>query len=428
MEPNFDTLILPHPAAIVPRARAEIRAAAIANGAVDEAALDGEEPFFWSAEISNNRLDSHYTTMAISSLKNYADDAQAGVSFLYSHDNSEIIGRSLAGQFVNAQGNGVARVLADFFAVPGLQLGTVSSDQVIRAIRLGIIKDVSIGFYGGELICSICGRDIFRDWECRHYPGFKYEVEGDGKTREEMCTADVENARLAETSGVYKASTPGAVVIKAQRDAEAGRLKPEARQLIEQRYRIHLPSKSVSSPGIGERRMSTKREAEENPNPPAADPPLANEPEAPTNPPETPTSVEQPTPIAPPEAQAEERAVRFAAAEFARANLKDAPSNLRELTALALDGRRYREDLINEALKEGVRANGASFQRDTYEAILRRSSIDEIKTFAADWGAKSSALFPGGRATTDGTDLPDEPEGKRETSIPPAYAGAYSAS
>ena len=399
-EVDYDKLILAHPAAVILRSQDELRAQAIAARALDETSIEGEDPYFFSAEVSNNRLDSHYTRMAESSLRNYADDANSGVSFLYSHDPCELIGRSIGGKFVGAQGNGVARVTADFFALPNLQLGAVQSDQVIRAMKTSVLRDVSIGFYGGELICSICGRDILRDWDCWHYPGFTYEVEGDKQVKEETCTADVENARLAECSGVYKGSTPGAsitrgvVVVKAEREAEAGRIKPETRHLIETRYRIHLPEKRVAVPGHKEQAMPEPK------------------------PEEKPT--EQETRAAQPEIKVEDvRAI------LSDAGLKEGEllPNLRTLAEQAKDGRAYREVLIDEAIKEGVRANGAEFKVDEYKRTLQGLPIETVRTMKDDWARIASANIKGGRQTTDEG---QPPEPAQQT--PPAYTAAYSAS
>ncbi len=390
------------PAAILPATQDELRARAIERRAIDASTLDGETPYFFSAEISNNKLDSYFTRMAQTTLRNYAEDAATGVSFLYAHDNAEVIGRSTDGRFVGGQGNGVARVEADFFAVPGLRLGAVESDQVIRALRLGVIRDVSVGFYGGELLCSICGRDIMRDWECRHYPGFKYEVEHDGKTEETTCTADVENARLAEVSGVYKGSTPGAVVLKAERDAAEGIIKPEARQLIEQRYRIHLPDRRVVVPGVGEGTMSTKRETAENPpaeeeKPVQADPPADTEPEGETD---------------------EQRSVRELVtraglpAETAHKSplsaLRAVVAECERLRPLADAGTRYTERLREKVVQEQVRAVGRA--SEAFKAMVSRASDIELVALLEDLGAKGDEIFTGGRQTKDAPDSTQAPE------------------
>ncbi len=405
MSEEITERVFTYPAAVV--ISPDLRTAAVERRVFDEAKLAEYNPFFFSAEISNNRLDSHSTRMAVSTLKNYAAEAQAGVAFLYSHDRAEIVGRSMGGQFVNAQGNGVARVVADFYAIPNLQLGAVSSDQVIRAIDSGVLTDVSVGFYGGEWICSICGHDIW-DWEeCGHYPGMTFKIVGNGETREEVCVADVENAHLAEASGVYKGSTPGAMIAKANREALDGRMKPETRAYLERHLRIHLPDKRVVAPGHTQE---------------------SNMPENT----KTPEEIER------------ERAERAETPELlvsVRALVKDAGlsddfatipegvrlmgEELKRLRPLADDGATYRNDLVEEALAEGVRAHGAEFAKETYRAVLNTSTLETVKRMRDDWKAVAGQTFQPGRQTADEG---GEPETRTQQPIPPAYQAAYSAS
>lgn len=81
------------------------------------------------------------------------------------------------------------------------------------------------------------------------------------------------------------------------------------------------------------------------------------------------------------------------------------------LRPLADDGRRYREDLITEALAEGVRALGEAFSRETYEAVLRAAGIDTIRRMRDDWKQIGDQRFPGGRkiqeAEVDETPQPE---------------------
>ncbi len=219
--------------------------------APDPAIFDERPPFFWSAEISSTRLDAYFTRMsAKTSLPNYAEDAERGVSFQNSHDWRQLgFGQSLAGRFVGPGGNGIARTEADFYTIPGLRLNNVSTDDFIGGVRAGIIKDVSIGFSGGQFICSICSRDMLSDWSCPHIPGFRYDPDmpddwmplAYDDPAGVVATATVENARLAEVSAVYDGATPGAAIQKAIQAAEQGRLSEPQQRLLEQRYRIKLP-------------------------------------------------------------------------------------------------------------------------------------------------------------------------------------------
>src|SRR5262245_46920815 len=133
--------------------------------AMDPKIFDEHAPIFFPVEASNNKLDVYYTRMAPSSLRNYAQDAERGVSFQDSHRHGALgLGASLSGQIVE-EANNLVWVRADIFTLPGLN----DLDAFIFKLRAGIAQDVSIGFYGGDFVCSICGLDLW-DWDCRHIP------------------------------------------------------------------------------------------------------------------------------------------------------------------------------------------------------------------------------------------------------------------
>ena len=223
--------------------------------APDPSVFDDLPPYFWRAQISSSRLDAYYTRMdPATTLRNFADDATAGVSFQNSHDTRQLgLGQSLQGRFIGAQGNGVARTEADFYTIPNVRLNQVSTDDFINGVRSGVVRDVSVGFYGGEFQCSICNRDMMRDYACPHIPGMTYDPNKPDDWRTdpngETATATVKNARLAEVSAVYDGATPGAAILKAIGAAQDGRLTPQQARLLESRYRINLPSVRVTVPG-----------------------------------------------------------------------------------------------------------------------------------------------------------------------------------
>jgi hypothetical protein len=390
-----------------------LRARALELRVFDEAKLAERNPYFFPATISNNRFDSHSTRMAVSSLRNYAREAEEGVSFLYSHDREEIVGHSMGGRFVNGQGNGVAHVDADFYLIPGLRLGTVESDQVILGIDTRVLRYVSIGFWGGEWICSICGFDIWNFEECRHYPGYTFKVQADGETKDVLCTADVEDAHLAEVSSVYKGSTPGAIITKAEHDARAGLLAPSLRSAIERRFHVTLPNKGVAVGGHSttqeDSQMSQERQQSAGPKPgangggaSATDTPEGGGERAGGGSADETLSItsETLTPHAPilrallaeagiPEAQGERQL--------------DVTARVRQLIGAAKDGAAYRRALIKQALDEGVRAYGTGFKREVYQRTLEASDIETIQVYLEDWTREAKAKNPGGRQTVDST-------------------------
>lgn len=333
-----------------------------------------EDWFIWSAEISSDRLDAYFTHMSESTLRNFAAEANAGVTFLDSHNARNLgYGQSLNGVF---EFNGeVSRVMSDFYTVPGLRFGSAltyqSTDDFIRAIQARLVRDVSVGFYGGDMICDICGKSFY-DWRagCPHWPGEEYAV-GEQGDKTTIATFEIRDAHLAEVSAVYDGATPGAMIQRAQQMAEAGALGPEMARRLEVKYRIKLPGEVRAWPGVSVER--SKSMAEEKPQ-------------------EKGEELEQIRTLAS-EAGAPEgdviEAVRWLVGENAR------------LAPLADEGRQYRADLVESALAEGVRAMGEAFPAETYRQMFSRAGLEEIKLLRAKWTELAGQRLLAGRQTID---------------------------
>ncbi|MCI0489379.1 MAG: hypothetical protein L0229_22530 [Blastocatellia bacterium] len=429
---EIDNVVFSHPARVLKRAPSEqLLGMAKSSRALDPTIFDERPPFFWQAEISNTRLDDYYTHMHITSLRNFAADARDGRAFQDSHISRRLpLGQSLD---ANLQEDAeVIRALADFFTIPDLEFNDAtyrSTNDFIAAVRAGISRDVSIGFYfhntDPEIFCGfrcdICGGNLWSWSECTHFPGVTYET-GEGEVIQRVvCTATVINARLSEVSAVYDGATPGAAILKAEREAESGRLVPEVARMLETRYRIKLTNARHFWPGTdikGER--SDSMLTENNPSATVADARnavLAEVRGALVTAGHTPGDgdvlafVRTLTPQTPAASEVEsalKRALEAAAVADAErcADFKDLASveGVRTIASLAADGRRYREDLIAEALAEGVRAHGDKFQEETYRSMLDRSDIDTIKRMRDDWKAVGDANFPGGRLSQDASE------------------------
>lgn len=395
--------------AIIERANAtDMLALVKSSHALDPTVFDdGRDPFFWHALISQNVLDAYSTKMMPSSLKNYRDDAEAGVSFQNSHRSSELpLGRSFGGKYTGPGGNGVATTRADFYTLPGLTLTGTSTDQFIDGVRSGIVKDVSIGFYGGTYRCTICNRDPSTDWSCWHYPGVEYELIDDktGKKTGErkVATFEIENARLAEVSAVYDGACPGAMILRATRLVSEGRMPPATARLLEQRYRIAIPGANRAWAGAGEPPPPQEREM----------------PEDPQTPPETPPPA---SPFGTPALRALMEAAGLPPGESDEHNLRVLTEAVKQLPAItaererlakeADDGRTYRADLIEATLSEGVRAYGATFPVEEYRAQFTGATLAFIKTNRDLWTAQAGEKLQPGRQSADvGDPEPPAPE------------------
>lgn len=430
----MDERTFTHPARVLslrPADTARLTALVREQHAFDPDVLDERAPFFWPAEISSNRLDAYFTRMAPTSLRNYATEAAAGVAFQNSHNQHQLgFGRSLTGTY--EESGDLARVLAEFYTFPGLRMNDVSTDDFILGVRSGLIKDVSIGFYGGSFRCALCGRDML-DWECPHIPGIQYpQHDAAGNvTGAELAFAWVDEAHLCEVSAVYDGATPGAAILKAQQEADGGRLRPETARLLEARYRIRLPGAARQWSGVnGEARTRLEVEVMElevtGPEAAGATEPVA-ELEHPAGDAEAEAVMVDAGAVAELRAlyegqQARTRAVaellglpdggdmstaiRSLQTEVARLQAFEgramaAERQVAELLPLAEDGRTYRADMLAETLAEGVRAYGDRFAADTYRPLLEAAPLATVKRMRDDWRAVGDQLFKGGRLTVD---------------------------
>ena len=179
-----------------------IRSEAVGGGDVpeDEVQLD--------FTISDNQEDAHGSFMTDTTLRNYAEDAQAGVPFMVDHSSglARQIGRTIRGEHSESDKNVISTMsmLRDSEETPE----NMKVNEYIRRIERRYYTSVSVGFRDADEICNICDKPIF-DWmrenPCEHIPKRTY----DGV----RCTYRVDNARLREVSLVSAGSNPNAKLL-----------------------------------------------------------------------------------------------------------------------------------------------------------------------------------------------------------------------
>lgn len=350
----------------------------------------GVSPFFFPAEISSGRQDSHFTHMLDSTLRNFAAESESGAAFLDSHKRYNLpIGYTFTGSL--ERDNGVTRVVSDVYTTPGLKLGNssyASTDDFIKAVQTNIVRKVSVGFHGGDMICDICGNS-FWDWRaCKHWPGRKYIVNdengdnGDGE--EVVATFGISDAHLAEVSAVYEGSTPGAMILRAEGMAEAGLLDGDEIRRLETQYRIKLPTGQRVWPIEKTQENGEKQQMDELDQ-------IGN--------------ILKGTPA--PEGVPMSDAVKWLAEENARQSKENA-----RLIPLADQGKQYRTDLAEEAIAQGIRANGKEFTeaaQATYRKMFETADVSLIKQMGADWKRQGDLIFTGKRKTVDGEEQSTTP-------------------
>ena len=319
-----------------------------------------DDIFVWDAEISNDLLDSHFTHMSEGTLNNYAADAEAGVAFLRGHNWSELpVGYSFASGL--DVGSGKKSVVSSFYTTRGIP----DADDLIARIKSGLVRDVSVGFHGGSMRCDLCGQDF---WECRHYPGIKYEEKVGDTVTTQLATFTIEDARLSEVSGVFDGSTPEAMILKAQRAAKAGTLSQRDAHVLESVYRTRLSvTRSFQVPEIPKENVMEEKDVTEL------------------------RSIFGAT---------DEDSILVNARDMSEKYLL-AVKRVSELEPLAAEGTEYRNDLVAQALAEGVRAQGNSFDAAVYEPTLRSVPIATVKRMRDDWKRVADSVLPSGRRTAE---------------------------
>lgn len=338
---------------------------------------DPESLFFWRAEISNTLLDSHFTHMNEKTLRNYAEDSEIGVSFLRGHRRTDLaVGYSLRGTLEDEGTR--KRVVTDFYTIRGLH----ETDDLIRRMQGGLVRDVSVGFHGGEYWCDIC-RQTF--WDCMHWPGMKYEVKDGDQTKMVVATYEIDDARLSEVSGVYDGSTPSAMILKAQRMASAGLIDQKQIAILEQRYRVKLPSPPRSFAVNSTQKQDKERMMEL----------TLDEKQL-----ERVVGVFIDQGVIP----ADKRET-VEAKDIGDAVVTLATRYMRRESA-AKDGEQYREDLVNAAIAEGVRAHGNDFKADNYRMILTGAPLETIKGITSDFKKVADQALPAGRSSVQEDQTP----------------------
>lgn len=381
--------------------------------------IPAEDIYMFAAVISNQNLDSYFTKMAESSLRNYAKDATEGVAFLAGHDHRDLpLGYSVDGQLDLS----TMSVMADFYTVRGIQVNKVNTDQFIKAVEANLIRDVSIGFKDGldfAYTCSVCGLSMW-DWDCIHIPGVTYDTvtnpEADPalqQTIQELCFAWVQNANLSEVSAVFDGATPGAMLTKATREQRAGRLKPDVQRMLEATYRIHLPAqrtivtvpptKSTDITIIEEQTMPIKDESTTDTLDVGALEERRN------------TELRlQARLVGIDVADTDDTSAIF---DKVRAELE----RLRPFEAQAHDGKVLRTALITETLAEGVRAFGNDFNREAKEKMLEVMPVDAIRELRDAWKETGDAIFA--NQSRKSTDDPSSHETEPDSSVPEDATG-----
>lgn len=342
--------------------------------------VEASEIFTFSGNCSNDRMDSHFTRMdPVTTLRNYADDLKNGVSLQEGHNvYVNPYGRSYDGEVTTVgDESGLSNaVRGSWYIMRGITANGNKTDDTIRQIKAGIVRDMSVGFAGGSYRCGSCGKDLWNS-DCPHIPGLEDE---NGR----VSFAWIVDARLREVSTVYKGSTPNAYIDKARDYVKQGQMEMDKVHKLEQRFDVRLDDGSRSfyiaqnKKGAGANMNvidQLRSELKDNKiEKRAVYDLLTAEGE----------KFRQPDDIA------------------IRNELGDAASvdGVKKMKEEAEQGRQYVTDLVDLAVKARVRAQGEGFKSEPYKNMLSRSAdIEYIKSEIEAYDAMAGERFTPGRQT-----------------------------
>jgi hypothetical protein len=361
----------------------------------------------------------------------------------------------------------VADLYGTRYMVSGLPtyIQAFSTDDINRMINTGILKDSSVSISWGFSECSICHNDI-RDWEnCNHWPGGVYKFDG----KEEECHViakpaqppAIDSSALHENSDVIAGEYEAAGVNRRRSFSAEGESPPERPNKISLNNIVDLKLVNKDAPvfcclsstsatfqiesenlrdaselhqlyhsmysetelpeGWTKARLSAEHkkvvqalfdEGREHFLVDALDGAL-NEALKTKSKKGSETIVDEKEKLALEKqitdltADVQGFTVKIEALEKENGEFK---AKVDELTPLAALGTKYREDVIEDAIKAGVRDNaGAEFAEEgLYRKMFETLSIDEIKSFGEKWEASAVAKLgvPAGHTQGEKLELP----------------------
>ncbi len=412
------------------------------------APLAVDDVFSFGMPISTDAVDSYFTRMdPLTTLRNFVEDFKAGQALLDTHNQwslAGVLGRSFdayseaipAGQVDGAPAT--TRVVSRWYMRRGAK-----TNEVISDLMAGIVSKSSVGF-GGNKLWLRSDQDQKDLWSSQFYPGMKLPDNPKGR-----ATFTLVDANALEGSLVFKNSTPGA----AEAMLGYGRVAQVIERITDLAQRNELPRDEVDryAERWGVRIVGASRRFGGIDVPP----PVQRQTEGDMSFADlvqvrvgkkfseaTRTRLEEMAGMGGnikdgllallkdvvEEADKETRAALATQSQEAQAGIivalteiglapasTDAPlaerirahkSSLDETRGFAIDGRAYREQLVKDAIAEGIRAYGNAFAKETYEPILKGASPEQVRVMIADWKRIGDEKAPGTRQTREG----DPPE------------------
>ena len=332
--------------------------------------LNPNDVYVFPVSLCNNDIDRDGEQFTVDSL-NALSELFVGKTFIKDHQQKT---DNQCGRIFHTSVDAVPgkknKLGEDFYSLNAMVyiLNNDSNKDLIGDIDAGIKKEVSVGCAVASTVCSICGRDYYRDPECNHYKGEQY----DGKT----CYA-----KLEQPIDAYETSF---VSVPAQK--EAGVTKAYEEKSKEGKAKMFEYKDSLKDYGID-------KEAFEKLNMSAED--VENLVET------VKSHVQVETPEVEPAFISKAQLAGIVADD---ATAESVIETLKEDKAYKDKAEQYDklfESAVSNALKDGVRAKGENFKQEKWEKILRTLTYEEVLDQSKEWQEDAEKALNAGKRVSE---------------------------
>ena len=397
-----------------------------------------EDFFVFETQAVGDRIvPNRYTRILPELLNVMKEDAQKGVSLMLNHNWSQIgvqsipIGKVFDGRIGPGTQDGETNALyvSQYILRDDSKVDGYSKNDIINLIESGIMSDTSIGWGTDNdcYVCNICGNQYYGG-ECRHWKGNKYIVNEDTNEVKE-CIVEVRAPRqlhagnnvLMENSIVFDGAYPNAEIQSVNGNAKMANNNiklindsgEEKEVLTNQKIYAnsfnnrldlyYIPFEKGGKAMEEENKMNANTNAEvetkevdnkEEVTTQSVDAKEVENTEKETT--DADTQVQENTP------SVEEKVnnISFDNSELADI-FGETEVDKDMLLRYIKDGKMYRDNVISEALKSGIRSLGNSFNKESFERTFSIMETEDIKAMGDAWESDVSEKFSTTRVSKD---------------------------
>lgn len=377
---------------------------------------------FETLAVGDKVVPNRYIRLTPALLSVMKDDAQKGVSLMLNHNWSQLgvqsipIGKVFDARIAGGTQEGEETTLytSQYILRDDSKVDGYSKNDIINLIESGILADTSVGWgtTRESYKCNICGNSIYDYRKCEHIPGRKYIVNEETNEVKE-CIIQAEppkelhagNNVLMENSIVFDGAYPNAIIQSAvaeEINTANGIYKTLSgkEQLSEKDVIIGyslgkdninlLYKQSLEKGGIEKMEENTENE-------------VAEVVEAETKEVENTEEVVETESTEEVETVETEQVTETVEATnenetlFTEADILKTFDNMsgtvEDLVKLAKEGLAHRNEVINEALENGVHSMGNSFNKEIFLKTFSNMETKDIEQMGKVWEEQAKAQF-----------------------------------